>query len=152
MLFSDSEIEQIMEQAKLKCYPTAVYAKQWAIADSAKGAVMFGKESGSPAEIASQTKIMTAYVVLKMLEDLEIGDPQNYYVRVTKKAERVTGTKAGLLAGQLISILDCLYALMLPSGNDAALTLATAFGKYIHFANINERRKIVNKELKDYLK
>jgi hypothetical protein len=41
---------------------------------------------------------------------------------------------------------------MLPSGNDAALTLATAFGKYIHFANINERRKIVTKELKDSLK
>ena len=75
MLFSDSEIEQMIEQAKLKCYPPAVHAKQWAIADSAKGGVIFGKESGTPAEIASQTKIMTAYVVLKMLEDLEISDP-----------------------------------------------------------------------------
>jgi hypothetical protein len=30
---------------------------------------------------------MTAYVVLKMMEDLEIENPKNYYVRVTKKAE-----------------------------------------------------------------
>jgi hypothetical protein len=53
MLFSDSEIEQILEQAKLKCFPTSVHAKQWAIADSGRGAVIFGKDSGTPAEIAS---------------------------------------------------------------------------------------------------
>ena len=71
---------------------------------------------------------------------------------MTKKAERVKGTKAGLLSGQLISVLDCLHALMLPSGNDAALTLATAFGKYVHFSSINEKRKFVTKDLKDNLK
>lgn len=39
---------------------------------------------------------MTAYVVLKVMEDLEIEEPRNYYVKVTKKAEKVNGTKAGL--------------------------------------------------------
>lgn len=102
---------------------------------------MYGKDINTPNEIASQTKIMTAYVVLKMMEDLEIENPKNYYVRVTKKAEQVNGTKAGLLAGQCISIYDCLHALMLPSGNDAALTLATAFGKFLHFATLTEKRK-----------
>jgi hypothetical protein len=42
---------------------------------------------------------MTAYVVLKLLEELEIDNPKNYYLRVTKKAERVKGTKAGLIMG-----------------------------------------------------
>lgn len=41
---------------------------------------------------------------------------------------------------------------MLPSGNDAALTLATAFGKYIHFSSLSEKRKYVSKELKEELK
>ena len=87
-----------------------------------------------PNEIASQTKIMTAYVVLKICEELEIIDNhKDYFIRVTKKAEKIKGTKAGLATGQCISIYDCLHALMLPSGNDAALVLATAFGKYLHF-------------------
>jgi len=57
---------------------------------------MYGKDIYTPNEIASQTKIMTAYVVLKMMEELEIDNPKNYYLRVTKKAELVKGTKAGL--------------------------------------------------------
>jgi hypothetical protein len=32
---------------------------------------------------------MTAYVVIKMMEELEMGNPKNYFIRVTKKAERV---------------------------------------------------------------
>ena len=31
----------------------------------------------------------------------------------------------------MISVLDLLYALMLPSGNDAAITLAENFGVYL---------------------
>ncbi len=42
---------------------------------------------------------MTAYVVLKMMEELEIEHPKDYYIRVTKRAERVRGTKAGLICG-----------------------------------------------------
>lgn len=35
---------------------------------------------------------------------------------------------------------------MLPSGNDAALTLATQFGKFLHFATLTEKRKHVPKD------
>jgi hypothetical protein len=38
---------------------------------------------------------------------------------------------------------------MLPSGNDAALVLATAFGKYLHFSNLTERRKNMSKDADD---
>ena len=60
---------------------------------------MYGKDMFIPNEIASQTKIMTAYVVMKMLEELEIEQPRNYYIRVTKKAKKIKGTKAGLIRG-----------------------------------------------------
>jgi hypothetical protein len=42
---------------------------------------------------------MTSYVVMKIVEELEILDLKNVYIRVTKKAERVIGTKAGLSEG-----------------------------------------------------
>lgn len=92
---------------------------------------------------------MTAFVVLKLAEELEIEDMRNVYVRVTKKAEKVKGTKAGLLEGQLISVYDCLHALMLPSGNDAALALATGFGKYVHFTTLTEKRKALSRDTDD---
>jgi D-alanyl-D-alanine carboxypeptidase len=60
---------------------------------------VYGRDVNIPNEIASQTKIMTAYVVLKMMEELEIENPKNIYVRVTKKAEKIKGTKAGLISG-----------------------------------------------------
>ena len=42
---------------------------------------------------------MTAYVVMKLVEELEIIDLKNYFIKVTKKAERIIGTKAGLIEG-----------------------------------------------------
>jgi hypothetical protein len=89
---------------------------------------------------------------MKLVEELEIQDLKNFYIRVTKKAEKVIGTKAGLIEGQLISIYDCLHALMLPSGNDAAITLATAFGKYLHFLNLTEKRKNLPRDADEDLK
>lgn len=40
----------------------------------------------------------------------------------------MTGTSANLPYGKWIRLIDLLYALMLPSGNDAAYLLAEAFG------------------------
>jgi D-alanyl-D-alanine carboxypeptidase len=80
----------------MKSYPLGVTAKQWVICESTRGNALFGKDFNVPAEIASQTKIMTAYVTLKLLEELDITEPKNFFIRVTKKAEKVQGTKAGL--------------------------------------------------------
>jgi hypothetical protein len=35
---------------------------------------------------------------------------------------------------------------MLPSGNDAALVLATNFGKLLHFSNLTDKRKNISKD------
>ena len=44
----------------------------------------------------------------------------------------MTGTSAELIAGDVISIEHLLYGLMLPSGNDAALALASWGGALIN--------------------
>jgi D-alanyl-D-alanine carboxypeptidase (penicillin-binding protein 5/6) len=44
----------------------------------------------------------------------------------------MTGTTAELIVGDLLSIEQLLYGLMLPSGNDAAVTLAKWGGKLVN--------------------
>lgn len=68
---------------------------------------------------ASTTKIMTAYLALKY------GDLEDY-VTVSEKAVDVPSdsSTAHLLEGDVLSLKDLLYALMLPSGNDSAIAIA----------------------------
>lgn len=48
-------------------------------------------------------------------------------------ATNVGGTLANLPSYEWISVEDCLYGLMLPSGNDAALVLAENLGALLVF-------------------
>lgn len=59
--------------------------------------------------------------------------PINYsdlLVRVTDTAAKMIGTTASLKAGTWIALRDLLYGTMLPSGNDAAYTLAEIIGYF----------------------
>ena len=103
---------------------------------------MHGKDQTFQREIASLTKIMTAYTICRLLNELNINNPQNVYLRVSKKAAYMCGTTAFLKIDQRINIYDCLHALLLPSGNDASIVLATAFGKWLYFANEKQKKQI----------
>ena len=83
---------------------------------------------------------MTAYTVCRLMQELSINQPKNVYLRVSKKAAFVIGTTAFLKVDQRINIYDCLHALLLPSGNDAAIVLATAFGKWLYFDSDKSRK------------
>jgi D-alanyl-D-alanine carboxypeptidase (penicillin-binding protein 5/6) len=50
---------------------------------------------------------------------------------VSENAATTPGTTANLRTGQQVKIFDLIHALMLPSGNDAANTLAENFGEII---------------------
>jgi hypothetical protein len=39
-----------------------------------------------------------------------------------------------------ISIYDCMCAMLIPSGNDAAITFATEFGKYLFLIGDKEKK------------
>ena len=71
--------------------------------------------------MASVTKVMTAIVALEHteLEDLVI---------VPRFATAARGSSAGLVAGEEWTVNDLLVAMMVRSGNDAALTLAWHVG------------------------
>ena len=52
-------------------------------------------------------------------------------LQVSKTAATTGGTSAKLKTGDVLSVWDLLHGLMLPSGNDAAITLAEHFGQYL---------------------
>lgn len=55
---------------------------------------------------------------------------------VTTSAVRMAGTSSRLILGAEISIEDALYALMLPSGNDAAYLLAENLGLLVTYGRV----------------
>ena len=73
---------------------------------------------------------MTCIVCLFLAKKYEL-DIYNKEVRVSRKASLIAGTTANLKIGDILTINDLLYAMMLPSGNDAAYALAEFFGKVL---------------------
>lgn len=85
-------------------------------------------------EIASMTKIMTAYTCCRIMfgdwQSVNIN-PKKVYFRASHLASKICGTTAHIREGLRYSIYDLLIGLMLPSGNDAAMVLAENFGRYL---------------------
>jgi D-alanyl-D-alanine carboxypeptidase (penicillin-binding protein 5/6) len=106
--------------------PPLVTARAWAITDAATGKLLWGSGEAEPRAIASTTKVMTAWIVLREAA----RDPKalDEIVRFSEKAARTPGSSARLRAGERLPVRDLLYGLLLPSGNDAAVALAEHFG------------------------
>jgi D-alanyl-D-alanine carboxypeptidase len=52
-------------------------------------------------------------------------------VKVTSRINNIPGTSAQLQNGDILTLYDLLYGLMLPSGNDASVMIADTVGKLI---------------------
>jgi D-alanyl-D-alanine carboxypeptidase (penicillin-binding protein 5/6) len=83
---------------------------------------VYGKEAHRALSPASITKIFTSIVAL------EHGRlSQNITVQFDE-SQLADSTLMGIHPGEIYSLEDLLYGLMLPSGNDAALAIANAIG------------------------
>ena len=102
----------------------------WAVSNGKTGELLIGKHAQTPREIASLTKIMTCLLSVQLLKVLD-GVSLDSLVVVSERAAKMCGTTAGLQTGDRLRIKDLLYALMLPSGNDAAQCLAEFFGYHL---------------------
>ena len=88
--------------------------------DADSGEVLYEKDAARKMRIASTTKIMTALVVL---EHARLTDT----ITVTGD-HMVEGSSMYLKPGEVVTVEELLYGLMLCSGNDAALALADCCG------------------------
>jgi D-alanyl-D-alanine carboxypeptidase (penicillin-binding protein 5/6) len=84
----------------------------------AQGKVLWSHRADRPLPPASLTKIMTALVFL------ESGMPLDGVVTVSASAQRASGSRLRLRAGEQLRAGDALAATLLPSANDACLALA----------------------------
>lgn len=77
-------------------------ASSWAVFDQKTNSLLFGKMEKERREVASLTKIMTAFVVLKLLDRFQIEDTT--LIKVGSDASAVIGTSAELVEGDTLSI------------------------------------------------
>ncbi len=93
------------------------------------GQTVFEKDADSKRYPASTTKIMTYIIVAENVDDFE-----NTKVEIKESVlDVLEGTGSSLAnvgshIGQKMSVLDLLYSMMVPSGNDAAVVLADYVG------------------------
>ena len=114
--------------------PPETSAASYILMDAASGRTLAAKNEDEPRLIASTTKIMTALLAL------ELCDPDRE-VEILPAWTGIEGSTMYLSAGQVMTVRDLLYGLMLASGNDAAVALACiAAGDVESFALLmNER-------------
>jgi D-alanyl-D-alanine carboxypeptidase (penicillin-binding protein 5/6) len=82
-----------------------------------EGVILFERDIDTRVPMASTTKMMTAIVALE-------ATALDTLMKVTWGAAHTEGTSAGLRDGMELTLHDALYALLLPSGNDAAVVIA----------------------------
>ena len=81
-------------------------------------------------QVASLTKMMTLYTVLKLSEKYGLKLDE-ILITISSIASSICGTTAQLVEGDVLSVDQLLYGLMLLSGNDAAYAIADHFGQII---------------------
>lgn len=111
--------------AKAAAVPAGVRAPWAELANAATGADLWSRSSVSERPMGSVTKVMTAYVVIEAGGLNRMITVPEGIVAYDKKYDAST---AGLVPGEKLTALQLLYAMMLPSGCDAAYTLAVAYG------------------------
>lgn len=122
-------------------------AAAYVVFDSKSRSVIASKNKDLRFSPASTAKVMSALVVLDHynLED---------YLMVPWNIYEIPGSRMHLVPGEEVKVIDLLYGMMLPSGNDAAYTFAYHYpGGYDAFvAKMNEKAvdyKLFNTKFKD---
>ena len=90
-----------------------------AVVEQSSGRLLFAENADLPMEMASTTKIMTAYLTVTHCD-------LHHRVVIPQEAVGVEGSSIYLKEGEEWEIEDLLFGLMLRSGNDAAIALAVA--------------------------
>ena len=99
----------------------AMSAEKAILMDALTGRILYEKNADSQSLIASTTKIMTALIVCEQCNVLD-------RMRIPREAVGIEGSSMYLREGEVLTLQELLYGLMLRSGNDAAVALAIYCG------------------------
>lgn len=121
-----------IDYIKVNAMEINVNARAAVAIDSKSRIVLYEKNAHMLIPMASTTKIMTALVALKY------GDLNKKY-EISSKASAIRGSTVGYKKGDMISLKELIYGLMLRSGNDAAIAIAEGIG-----GSVDEFVRIMN--------
>jgi D-alanyl-D-alanine carboxypeptidase (penicillin-binding protein 5/6) len=105
--------------------PGGVEARSAAVENAVTGRLLWSREENTERPMASITKVMTALLVIRagdLNRTITVPSAALSYVR------KYDASNAGLRPGDRLTARQLLYGLLLPSGADAAYTLAQAYG------------------------
>lgn len=102
-------------------FVNAYSAESMIAMDMSSGRVLYEQNANKEKLIASTTKIMTTLVAIEQM-DLDT------LITVDENVLKAYGSAIYIEVGEVITLRDLLYGLMLRSGNDAAIVIANAVG------------------------
>ena len=103
------------------CSTHAISAHSGILLDGQTGRVLYDKNPDQQSLIASTTKIMTALIICQQCNVLD-------RMQIPKEAVGIEGSSMYLKEGEVLTLQELLYGMMLSSGNDAATALAIYCG------------------------
>ncbi len=105
--------------------PPDVAAKNYLVVDLTSDKVLAQREADAPAEPASLTKLMTAYIVFSAIRDKRLSLEQTLPVSLRAWAERRGGGSLMFIDTTMTPKVDeLLRGMIVQSGNDASVALA----------------------------
>lgn len=109
----------VLKFSKNKCIISAdSHFKAMCVIECDSARKLYKKDETLKLPMASTTKIVTALTVLNNCSDLDRE------FEVDNRAIGIPGTSIYLKQGEIMTVRELLYGMMLPSGNDAAMALA----------------------------
>ena len=107
-----------------------VTSKSWIVVDAENGRMIAGQDQNEQKHFASTTKIMTAWLVIQLAErQTAILDET---LTMSTRADQTRGSTSDIRTGEMLTVREALYGLLLPSGNDMSVALAEHFGARVH--------------------
>lgn len=101
-------------------------ATAYAVMDVQSKQVLGAHNYDAQVEPAALTKLMTAYLVFKALDDGVLKPDQ--MLTVSERAWKTSGSRMFLSPNKTVSVSDLLKGMLVQSGNDATVTLAEVLG------------------------
>lgn len=102
--------------------PPQIAGSSWVLMDPLSGRVIMEENSNERLPPASLTKMMTAYIVERELDEGRIS--MSDMVPISVKAWRTEGSRTFVQEGTMVSVEDLLKGVIIQSGNDASVALA----------------------------
>jgi D-alanyl-D-alanine carboxypeptidase (penicillin-binding protein 5/6) len=121
-MFVTAGTASAQSQSVLIPSPPAIAGSSWVLMDPLSGRVIMENNSNERLPPASLTKMMTAYIVERELDEGRIS--MSDMVPISVKAWRTEGSRTFVQEGTMVSVEDLLRGVIIQSGNDASVALA----------------------------